>query len=98
MVEFVLRSGNLGGEGDFFAPSRALEGTRGHQKVQKLRPSGYVPEVRIKHELPQPEFVLTINGRIDGVLQNDEGVLIEEIKTVLPGWHKEANPLHWAQA
>jgi len=98
MVEFVLRTGNLGGERDFFSPSRALEGTRGHQKIQKLRPPGYQAEVRVKHQLQQPEFVLTIRGRIDGVLQTADSLLIEEIKTVLGGWNKTADPLHWAQA
>src|SRR5207248_7342039 len=80
MVEFVLRTGNLGGERDFFSPSRALEGTRGHQKIQKLRPTGYQAEVRVKHQVQQPGFVLSIRGRIDGVLQTAEGLLIEEIK------------------
>ena len=98
MVEFVLRTGNLAGERDFFSPSRALEGTRGHQKIQKLRPPGYQAEVRVKHQLQQPEFVLTIRGRIDGVLETPDGLLVEEIKTVLGGWSKTADPLHWAQA
>src|SRR5947209_12230027 len=98
MVEFVLRTGNLGGERDFFSPSRALEGTRGHQKIQKRRPPGYQAEVRVKHQLHQPEFVLTIRGRIDGVLQTSDSLLIEEIKTVLGEWSKTADPLHWAQA
>ncbi|HMC27077.1 MAG TPA: ATP-dependent DNA helicase, partial [Verrucomicrobiae bacterium] len=98
MVEFVLRTGNLGGERDFFSPSRALEGTRGHQKIQNLRPPGYQPEVRVKHQLHQPEFVLTIRGRIDGVLETPDGLLIEEIKTVLGEWSKTVDPLHWAQA
>ena len=98
MVEFVLRTGDLGGRGDFFAPTRMLEGTRGHQKIQKLRPEGYQAEVRLKHEIRTPEFVLTIHGRADGVLDTTDRLLIEEIKTVLGGWRKSADPLHWAQA
>jgi len=98
MVDFVLRTGNLGGESDFMAPSRALDGTRGHQKLQKLRPEGYRAEVRIKHELHGADFVLKINGRIDGVLENAEGLLIEEIKTVTGRWTPARHPLHWAQA
>ena len=98
MVEFVLRSGNLGGERDFMGSSRALDGTRGHQKIQKSRPPGYRAEVRVKHELPRREFVLRINGRIDGVLESADELLIEEIKTVTGNWQKAAHPLHWAQA
>ena len=41
LVEFVLRRGDLGGDRDFVSPSRALQGTRGHQRLQKSRPAGY---------------------------------------------------------
>jgi DNA excision repair protein ERCC-2 len=98
MVEFVLRTGSLGGERDFSAPSRALEGTRGHQRIQKQRPEGYQAEVRVKHDLPHRDFVLTIKGRIDGILEASGRLLIEEIKTVVGGWSHRADPLHWAQA
>src|SRR5947209_3652565 len=97
MVEFVLRTGSLGGERDFSAPSRALEGTRGHQRIQKQRPEGYQAEVRIKHDLPHRDFVLSIKGRIDGILESPDRLLIEEIKTVAGGWSQSADPLHWAQ-
>ena len=61
MVEFVLRTGSLGGERDFSAPSRALEGTRGHQRIQKGRPEGYQAEVRVKHDLPRPDFAMPLD-------------------------------------
>jgi DNA excision repair protein ERCC-2 len=98
MVEFVLRRGDLGGSGDFFAAARALEGTRGHQKLQKLRPDGYKPEVRLAHELHTPEFDLLVKGRVDGILHTPERLLIEEIKTIRGGWSQSADLLHWAQA
>jgi len=98
MVDFVLRTGNLGGERDFASPSRALEGTRGHQKLQQQRPEGYESEVRVKYDLPGPGYVLRIQGRIDGVHQSPGHLLIEEIKTVAGRWSGQADPLHWAQA
>ena len=98
MVEFALRQGDLGGERDFVGPNRALAGTRGHQQLQRSRPAGYEKEVRLSHELEIVEFILRIQGRIDGLLATAQAVLLEEIKTVQGGWDHTADPLHWAQA
>jgi DNA excision repair protein ERCC-2 len=98
LVEFSLRQGDLGGERDFVGRNRALAGTRGHQRLQRSRPPGYQKEVRLKHEIETPEFILRIQGRIDGLLVSAQEVLLEEIKTVQGGWDRVAEPLHWAQA
>jgi Rad3-related DNA helicase len=98
LVEFALRQGDLGGGGDFVGRNRALAGTRGHQRLQRSRPAGYQKEVRLRQEIDAGEFVLRIQGRIDGLLVGGEEVLLEEIKTVQGGWDGAADPLHWAQA
>jgi len=98
LVEFALRRGDLGGERDFVGPSRALAGTRGHQRLQRSRPPGYQKEVRLSFDLEHSDFVLRIQGRIDGLLAGPGQVLLEEIKTVQAGWDHVADPLHWAQA
>jgi len=98
LVEFALRQGDLGGERDFVGPHRALAGTRGHQRLQRSRPAGYQKEVRLCHEVETAEFILRIQGRIDGLLTTAQEVLLEEIKTVQGGWDHTADPLHWAQA
>lgn len=98
LVEFVLRRGDLGGERDFVGSQRALAGTRGHQRVQRSRPAGYQKEVRLGHDVETAEFILRIQGRIDGLLATPERVLLEEIKTVQGAWNREADSLHWAQA
>ena len=97
LVEFVLRTGDLGGATDFVRPSRALEGTRGHQRIQRSRPPGYQAEVKLSTVVETDEFNLRIQGRIDGLLPALESILIEEIKTVASPWDGEADPLHWAQ-
>jgi len=98
LVEFVLRRGDLGGDRNFAGPSRALAGLRGHQRLQRARPSGYQKEVRLVRDLEAEDFILRIQGRIDGLLEAAGEVWIEEIKTVQGGWNGEARPLHWAQA
>lgn len=98
LVEFVLRKGDLGGEREFVGSDRALAGIRGHQKIQRSRPTGYLTELPVEHRVEVEEFTLLIRGRIDGLLITSERVLLEEIKTVSGTWDNEADPLHWAQA
>jgi len=98
LVEFVLRRGDLGGEREFVGSDRALAGMRGHQKIQRSRPTGYLTELPVEHQVEVDEFTLQIRGRIDGLLITSERVLLEEIKTVSASWDHEADPLHWAQA
>ena len=98
LVEFVLRRGDLGGEREFVGSDRALAGIRGHQKIQRSRPTGYLTELPVEHRVEVDEFTLLIRGRIDGLLITSERVLLEEIKTVSASWNHEADPLHWAQA
>lgn len=96
LVEFALRSGDLGGERDFVGPGRARAGIRGHQKLQNSRPAGYEKEVPVAQEIEGDEFTLKVQGRLDGLIPG-EPVLLEEIKTVQGRWDGLADPLHWAQ-
>ena len=98
LVEFVLRRGDLGGARAFVGSDRALAGIRGHQKIQRSRPPGYLTELPVEHREETDEFTLLIRGRIDGLLITAGQVLLEEIKTVPGTWDHEPDPLHWAQA
>jgi DNA excision repair protein ERCC-2 len=105
LAEFAFRTGNLGGERDFVSSSRALEGTRGHQRLQKSRPAGYQKEVSLRFEVAARDYLLRVQGRLDGLWQAESEAapgapartIIEEIKTVEPGWRGEPDQLHWAQ-
>jgi len=98
LVEFVLRAGDLGGAHEFVGSDRALAGIRGHQKIQRSRPPGYLTELPVEHRVETEDFMLQIRGRIDGLLITSAQVLLEEIKTVQGTWDQAADPLHWAQA
>ncbi len=98
LVEFVLRQGDLGGEREFVGSDRAVAGIRGHQKIQRSRPSGYLTELPVEYRVETEEFTLRIRGRIDGLLITSQQVLLEEIKTVQGTWDHKADQLHWAQA
>ncbi len=97
LVEFVLRSGDLAGDRLFLPPNRALEGIRGHQRIQRSRPPGYQSEVPLAWEIETPAFTLRIQGRLDGLWAGEGSTRLEEIKTVWGRWDGQPDPLHWAQ-
>ena len=84
LVEFVLRQGNLGGEREFVGSDRALAGIRGHQKIQRSRPTGYLTELPVAYRVETEEFTLQIRGRIDGLLISSQQVLLAA--TIPMGW------------
>ena len=98
LVEFVLRRGDLAGEREFVGSDRAVAGIRGHQKIQRSRPTGYLTELPVEYRVETEEFTLRIRGRIDGLLITSQQVLLEEIKTVQGTWDHKVDQLHWAQA
>jgi len=99
LVEFVLRSGDL--DSTFMGASRALEGTKGHQKVQNSYDDNYQSEVVLKHSFEKDGFSIKLEGRADGILKDGYVIVIDEIKTTtkpLELIDEEYNELHWAQA
>lgn len=98
LVEFVLRSGDI--DNTFMGSTRAVEGTRAHQKVQNSYGEEYTPEVVLKHILNYEDFTIEIEGRADGILKTDENIIIDEIKSTvrpLDELDEDYIPLHWAQ-
>ena len=98
MVAHVLRSGDL--HSDFMGSVSALEGIRAHQRIQRKRPADYQPEVSVKRLIDEPEFELSIGGRIDGVYCRDGRAVVEEIKTTrrpLQDIEADPSPVHWGQ-
>ena len=64
----------------FSTQSSALEGIRGHQKVQAKRGEAYEPEVSLSTCIEFDDYVITVQGRADGLFESDK-VILEEIKT-----------------
>ncbi|MFT5874350.1 MAG: DNA excision repair protein ERCC-2 [Clostridium sp.] len=107
LVEFVLRAGDL--DMRFMGSSRAVEGTKAHQKIQKenrekysvIFGEEYLSEVSLKHSVIYNGGTIIIDGRADGILIKDNKVTIDEIKTVTKDIElltEDYNSLHWAQA
>lgn len=100
LVEFIFRSGDIAsGEGSFSKEAMA-EGSRIHRKIQGKMGLTYDVEVSLKHEIIKPDFILTIEGRADGIITDDTGVTIDEIKGVYKKLEYMEEPIfvHKAQA
>ena len=105
LIDFSLGSGDLGA--GFYSASRAVEGTRGHQAIQKAMQTAlsegtaYYAEVPVSYILRGRSADLEVAGRIDGVIEGPERVAIHEIKTTLlhPDLiEHDFNLQHWYQA
>ncbi|MCK5096620.1 MAG: hypothetical protein KAR45_00875, partial [Desulfobacteraceae bacterium] len=98
LIMHVTKAGDL--ESSFTGPLRQTEGIRAHVKVQKSRPKEYTKELTISHIEETQHVELEIKGRIDGVFNYPEKVIVDEIKTTyreLSFYDNNENPKHWAQ-
>lgn len=100
LAEFIYRRGDLAAA--YLSPERANIGSKIHRMIQKEGGSSYQSEVYLKATTQLDETVLfTIDGRADGIIVNEDHVMIDEIKTVTCDYediHEDMNPAHWAQA
>ncbi|MBU2511331.1 ATP-dependent DNA helicase [bacterium] len=101
LVEQVLQHGDL--HASFGTQKRALEGTMGHQTVQKQRGESYRREVSVSYTVNDHPLgiELDIQGRIDGVFKEEDQFVIEEIKTTyssLDELDPDESGSHFAQA
>ncbi|MEA3422283.1 MAG: hypothetical protein U9Q80_00490 [Bacillota bacterium] len=81
LIHYVYRGGDL--DARFVGKSRALEGTKAHQVIQNKMGDNYVSEVSIKHVESRERLTINLTGRIDGIIKEDEHIIIDEIKSTL---------------
>lgn len=99
LVEFIMRHGNI--DNRYTSSIKAIEGIRGHQRVQKSYGDNYTAEVPLKYKLTYEDLEIIVEGRADGILIEDDKTIIDEIKTTTKDLlliDENTNPLHWAQA
>lgn len=83
LVEFVMRGGDLDNRRTSGAEKDAMQaGSRIHRKIQRRMGADYRAEVAMKHAVEEEQYRIVIEGRADGVIENTDGVTIDEIKGV----------------
>ncbi|WP_436376272.1 ATP-dependent DNA helicase [Cytobacillus sp. BC1816] len=99
LVEYVYKSGSI--ETGFRSAVPLSEGTRIHQRIQKLYGEEDQKEVYLQEALTFYHLDFQLEGRCDGLLIRNEEHIIDEIKSVslpLSEIDEFAYPVHWAQA
>lgn len=99
LVEFVLRCGSI--DSRFSGFDRANEGSRIHRRLQKSAGANYKSEVSFKASRIVDEIEYFLEGRADGIFEENGRYIVDEIKTTSAPAElltEDFNPLHWAQA
>ncbi len=89
MIEFACRSGSIDSKiTQTYLMERAQEGTIVHQKVQEKRKTEalennflYESEISLSLVFETDEHVVNLQGRADGLITEDKGICIEELKS-----------------
>lgn len=100
LVEFILRRGSIE-SGQPATLERAREGSRLHRLIQKQGGKDYKSEVFLSLTKSLGDIRLTVEGRADGIIQNENGVTLDEIKSTSASLElidESSSTLHWAQA
>ncbi len=112
LVEFLLRSGDIDARRGAAREKDAMQmGSRLHRKIQGSMGSDYASEVALAGTYPcwldephaadsDPDFLIRIEGRADGIFTENGTVYIDEIKGLLRSLDglEEPYPVHLAQA
>lgn len=101
LVEFILRSGDLDNRRTFAADKEAMQkGSRVHRKIQKRMGSSYRAEVPLTYEQEYEDFIISLEGRADGIFEEEDSFVIDEIKGSYLDleYLEEPIPVHLAQA
>ncbi len=83
LVEFIFRSGDIDNRIGKGAQKEAMqEGSRMHRKIQRRMGAEYRAEVPLKLEMEEAHYVISLEGRADGVFTEKKSV--SEARLPLP--------------
>ena len=100
LVEFILRSGDIDNRRGAMADKDAMQmGSRLHRKIQGKMGADYHAEVPLRTQIDCDGFLLIVEGRADGIFEQDGQTVIDEIKGVFRDVERmeEPDPVHLAQ-
>jgi len=82
LAEALATAGRVGGVSAFVRMALGREAHTDHQRSQAARHGGYASEIAVRYKTDVDGFAVTVQGRIDGVIQG-EPLVVEEIKSVV---------------
>ncbi len=100
LVEFILRSGDIDNRIAGSEKDAMQLGGKIHRKIQRQMGAGYRAEVPMAYEVSFDDLVICVEGRADGILETQDGTVIDEIKGIFKDLDTltEPVPVHLAQA
>ena len=101
LVEFLERSGDLDSRSGRAGDAKIMQaGSRLHRKIQGRMGSGYQAEVPLKYRKEWDRFTVQVEGRADGIWEEDQLITIDEIKGTYREVDRMTEPVrvHLAQA
>jgi len=100
LIEFILRSGDIDNRIAGGSDQAVVEGTRIHKMIQKRAGADYCAEVPLAYIYTEDDVAITVEGRADGIIENETGITVDEIKSTYADVmkFKEAKEMHLAQA
>ena len=99
LVDFLLRRGSI--DTRIYNADTMQEGTRIHANYQSIQSGNYFSEVLLKCDIEYDDFVFHLQGRADGIIKNEDGYIIDEIKSTtddLEHFFLEQGEWHLGQA
>lgn len=101
LVEFIMRSGDIDNRTTGSMSKEAMaEGTKMHKKIQGRMGINYQAEVPLRINLEYDKYCIYLEGRADGIITEDDGIVIDEIKSMYADVMKLTEPVqvHQTQA
>ncbi len=100
LVEFILRHGDIDNRNQAAPDDAMQEGGRIHRAIQRRAGAEYQAEVPLKYTAPTEKYVLTVEGRADGIITREGKTIVDEIKGTYRELARLRAPkaLHLAQA
>lgn len=81
LVDFLLRCGDI--DNRIYNSSSMLEGTRIHLRYQQIQSGNYLSEQYLETTIEVDSYEFFISGRADGIIVNNDKVIIDEIKSTV---------------
>lgn len=99
LVDFLLRKGDI--DNRIYNQDAMNEGTRIHALYQSKQDENYIFEHALIDQIEVDDYIVTLEGRADGIIKNGINFIIDEIKSTLDdleNFHNDQEKWHLGQA